>query len=79
MKEKLESELGEVWAPYIMIDKDQAEHKAVAALGLQYLLHDFHIQKIWQDKTRAAFSAGMNTIFTNSSNHFINLHNNLQT
>lgn len=32
VKEKLESELGEAWAPYIMIDKDQAEHKAVTAI-----------------------------------------------
>jgi len=39
---------GEPWKPIVMIDKDEVERGAVAAMGWEYLLCDFHIQKTWR-------------------------------
>jgi len=39
---------GEPWKPIVMIDKDEVERGAVAAMGWEYLLCDFHVQKTWR-------------------------------
>lgn len=39
---------GHPWAPWVMIDKDEVERGAVAAMGWTYLLCDFHVQKTWR-------------------------------
>jgi hypothetical protein len=47
IKKKLDESLGEDWQPIVNIDKDEAERKALEAIGLPYILCDFHVQKLW--------------------------------
>lgn len=47
---KIETKLGKRWTPVFMIDKDDIEQGAVAALGCQYLLCEFHVQKTFREE-----------------------------
>lgn len=38
------------WRPTFMIDKDAAEREAVVDTGFDFLLCDFHVQKLWREK-----------------------------
>lgn len=50
LRDHVRGELGEEWAPYVMIDHDEAERAAVSSLGWQHLLCEFHVQKAWHEK-----------------------------
>jgi len=39
------------WRPIVMIDKDARERAAIVALGLEFVLCDFHVQQAWRRAT----------------------------
>lgn len=48
--DEIETKLGKWWTPVFMINKDDIEQGAVAALGCQYLLCEFHVQKTFREE-----------------------------